>query len=178
MTDRRTDQGADEWGAEDRDDRPDVCIDGVGPFDLQVLAVLHAACFDDPWDESAIAALLAMPGSFGLLASVTGLPAGFLLARVAADEAEILSIGVAPDCRRQGIGGQLLERAFACAASSGASRMLLEVAEDNVAARAFYLRHRFAAVGRRPRYYRRAAGPPAAALIMSTQTRNRLRSEP
>jgi [ribosomal protein S18]-alanine N-acetyltransferase len=155
-----------------------IRVDSVGPFDLQVLAILHAACFDDRWDEPAIAALLAMPGAFGLLASAVGLPAGFLLARVAADEAEILSIGVAPDRRRRGVGGHLLERALDCAAGGGGVRVLLEVAEDNIAARAFYLRYGFAVVGRRSGYYRRAAGSPVAALIMSAQTVDRPRSDP
>jgi len=145
----------------------EVRIAAAGPFDLKVLAALHAACFEDAWDESAIAAMMAMPGAFGLLAVTDAAPAGFLLARVAADEAEILSFGVLPGCRRQGIGGHLLGAAQARAAAEGAHRVFLEVAEDNLPARALYLRCGFAVVGRRPAYYRRAGRPPVAALVMA-----------
>lgn len=126
----------------------------VGPFDLECLAALHAACFPDPWSASAMAALLATPGCFGVLSITSGHLSGFLLARVAADEAEILSIGVLPDHRRQGIARQLLAEAASRARERGAARLFLEVAADNRAARALYLREGFAQVGRRPHYYR------------------------
>jgi ribosomal-protein-alanine N-acetyltransferase len=127
----------------------------VGPFDLECLAALHAACFPDPWSASAMAALLATPGCFGLLSVTADQPSGFLLARVAADEAEILSVGVLPDWRRRGIARQLLADASARVAERGARRIFLEVAADNHAARALYLREGFAQVGRRAGYYRR-----------------------
>lgn len=145
---------------------PATTLRPVGPFDLDCLAALHAACFPDPWSATAMAALLATPGSFGLLSNSCEQPAGFLLARVAADEAEILSIGVQPGCRRQGVARQLLAAASTRAAESGARRLFLEVAADNHAARALYLREGFAQVGRRPRYYRRA-GAAIDALILA-----------
>jgi ribosomal-protein-alanine N-acetyltransferase len=115
------------------------------------LAALHAAAFPpgQRWDAAAIAGLLAMPGVFGLV--VRGL--GFVLARVAADEAEILTLAVAPAARRQGHGGALLAAAMAQAAARGAASMFLDVAADNAAARALYAAAGFAEVGRRRRYY-------------------------
>lgn len=127
----------------------------AGPFDLDCLAALHAACFPDPWSAPAMAALLATPGAFGLLSITSDRLSGFLLARVAADEAEILSIGVLPARRRLGVARLLLADAAARAAGQGARRLFLEVAADNHAARALYLREGFAQVGRRPGYYRR-----------------------
>ncbi|GIK97551.1 MAG: alanine acetyltransferase [Alphaproteobacteria bacterium] len=137
----------------------------VGPFDLDCLAALHAACFPDPWSATAMATLLATPGSFGVLSATPDQPAGFVLARVAADEAEILSIGVGPGWRRRGIARQLLAAVSARAAESGARRLFLEVAADNHPARALYLREGFAQVGRRPRYYRRAGGAVDALVL-------------
>jgi ribosomal-protein-alanine N-acetyltransferase len=49
----------------------------------------------------------------------------------------------------------------------GAVRTLLEVAEDNMAARSLYAAEGFALVKRRPRYYRRPGGAAAAALVFA-----------
>jgi ribosomal-protein-alanine N-acetyltransferase len=137
----------------------------VGPFDLDCLAALHALCFDEAWSAAAMAALLASPGSFGILSVSEGTPSGFALARVAADEAEILSLGVLPAWRHRGIARRLLGATAERAAGSGARRLFLEVAADNHAARALYLREGFARVGRRPCYYRRGAGSVDALIL-------------
>jgi ribosomal-protein-alanine N-acetyltransferase len=137
----------------------------IGPFDLDGAAALHAGCFDDAWSAAAIAAVLATPGSFGLLSITSDTPSGFLLARIAADEAEILSIGVLPAWRRRGIARALLAAAAVHAADSGARRLFLEVAADNPAARGLYLREGFAQVGRRPCYYRRGTGAIDALIL-------------
>jgi ribosomal-protein-alanine N-acetyltransferase len=139
----------------------------VGPFDLELLAALHAACFADAWSARSLAAMLAAPGTFGLLAlAAEDEPAGFVLVRGAADEAEILSLGVLPAARRRGVGRRLLAAAIARLAAAGVRRLLLEVAESNEAARALYAGAGFSQVGRRPGYYRE--GPRlTAALIMA-----------
>ena len=120
------------------------------PADAAALAAIHAAAFPpaDRWGVDAIRLLLEMPGVFGL-----ALPRGFVLARVAADEAEILTLAVEPEARRQGIGGTLLVHAMATAAARGAAAMFLEVSEANGAARALYAAAGFAAAGQRRRYY-------------------------
>jgi len=140
----------------------------LGPADSALLAALHAACFEaEPWDETACAGLLATPGGFGLLAARGPAPLGFLLARVAAEECEILSIGVVPAARRGGTGRVLLAAALERAAAAGAVRALLEVAADDPAALGLYRAAGFEACGRRRGYYRRAAGPAADALILA-----------
>ena len=116
------------------------------------MAAVHALAMPaaESWSEAAIAAQLALPGTFGL-ADPAG---GMLLARVAADEAEILALAVAPAARRQGCGAALLAAAEARAAALGARVMHLEVAEHNHAARALYGRAGYGAAGRRRAYYR------------------------
>ena len=119
--------------------------------DAPALVALHAAAFppEEQWDADAIRMLLGLRGGFGLL-----LPAaGFVLARVAADEAEILTLAVAPAARRQGHGGALLAGAMAAAVARGAATMFLEVAEHNAAARGLYAAAGFTEAGRRRRYY-------------------------
>ncbi len=63
--------------------------------DVAVLAALHAAAFADAWSAASIRDLFATPGVFALIAGE-----GFVLARAAGDEAEILTIAVAPAARR------------------------------------------------------------------------------
>lgn len=148
----------------------DIAILPAGAFELDSLAELHAACFPDPWDAEALAAVLAMPGAFAFIAAKgdsagDGAAAGFVIARAIAGEAEILSLGVRPSERRRGLGRRLLARGSAEAALRGTGRLFLEVAADNLAARALYLGAGFAQIGRRANYYHRPGGGVAALVL-------------
>ena len=92
---------------------------------------------------------LAQPGVFGFVDP----HGGMVLGRVAADEAEILTLAVAPPARRQGRGRALLEAAFAEMAARAAAKVFLEVSTANTGARALYAAVGFTEVGRRRRYY-------------------------
>ena len=130
------------------------------------LAAMHAACFpEDPWDAAALERVLALAGGFGYLVWQQDAPAGFILARDLGGEIEILSLGVLPGCRRQGIGAALLAAVVAEASRRGSAAIVLEVAADNAAARRLYAGCSFIQAGRRPRYYRRQGGA-ADALIL------------
>lgn len=126
------------------------------------LAALHADAFDAPWDAAAFGSLLGQAG-----VHLVETPEGFILMRTAADEAEILTLAVRPGARRRGVGADLVARAAADAASRGAIRLFLEVADDNTAARALYARAGFSEAGRRPRYYARPDGSRRDALLLA-----------
>jgi ribosomal-protein-alanine N-acetyltransferase len=132
-------------------------IRAVEGFDLPVLAELHAACFtapwDQPWSQRSFSEILQMPGAGARIAALGSEPVGFALARIVADEAELLLIGVHPDHRRAGHGRVLLDHVIDALAKAGAAKLFLEVAEGNPAANAFYRVAGFAPVGRRPQYY-------------------------
>lgn len=130
----------------------------------EALAVLHAACFTvpRPWGAAEFAQLLARADTF-----VLHEPAGILLGRALADEAELLTLAVAPDLRRSGTGARLVRRFLAEAAARGADTAFLEVAEDNAAARALYDKAGFAAAGRRRGYYAHPDGRKVDALVMT-----------
>ena len=115
-----------------------------------LLAAIHAASFAaaEAWTVATFAAQLAMPPVFGLIDGP-----GFVLARVAADEAEILTIAVHPDGRRHGHALRLLEAAEIEAADRGAAMMFLEVARTNAAARALYSVAGYTEAGLRRGYY-------------------------
>ncbi len=124
------------------------------------MAAIHAASFPprERWGEDAMRLQLELPGAFGLIDA----RGGFVLARVAADEAEILSIAVMPKARRVGLGRTLLTAAIAEARARGAAAVFLEVAAANAAARALYAQAGFREVGTRPNYYPGGA----AALVL------------
>jgi [ribosomal protein S18]-alanine N-acetyltransferase len=129
------------------------------------LASLHAAAFTSPppWSEAAFASLLVDP-AVTLLATPDA--RGFLIGRQVADEAEILTLATHPEVRRRGLARALVVQFLEAARAGGATRVHLEVAEDNAAARALYAACGFAETGRRPAYYRDAAGRPGAALLL------------
>ncbi|MBI4968595.1 MAG: ribosomal protein S18-alanine N-acetyltransferase [Rhodospirillales bacterium] len=141
-------------------------IEVVTPDQAQILADLHAGSIDPPWNREAFASLLGQPGVLGLLARGDGGPAGFILLRQAADEAEILTLAVGPAKRRCGIGKILLSEAISRLSGLGVQRLFLEVADDNAAALALYRQAGFSQVGRRPDYYRRAGQGAANALVL------------
>ena len=92
-----------------------------------------------------------------------------VLAQVAADEAEILSIGVTPDWQRKGVGLKLVQGVARAAAKSGARRIFLEVAESNAAALALYRKARFTETGRRKGYYARPGAKAEDAIQLGAE---------
>ncbi|MCL5777692.1 GNAT family N-acetyltransferase [Limibaculum sp. FT325] len=127
-------------------------------------ASILATSFDtreQAWDAAAVAAL-ARDGAVLLLA-----PGGCALIRVAADEAELLTIAVRPEGRGRGLGARLLAEALAAARVAGAARMILEVADGNAPARALYARGGFAVIARRRDYYRHPDGSREDAVVLA-----------
>ncbi len=147
-------------------DGPGLRVVAAGPLEAAVVAALQRDCFpDDPWDDASIATLIGPPGGFAALALAGDEPVGFVMARVAAEDAEILAIGVRPSERRGGVGRRLVETALTTARRLGATALFLEVAEDNEAARCLYNACGFFSVGRRPGYYKRRDGRVAALVL-------------
>ena len=142
------------------------------PAHARLAAALHETSFATPWSDDEFAKLLEQPGVAGLLWQEDA-PTGFILIRAVADEAEILTLAVAPPHRRQGIGGLLLGEASEMLRAGGTRRLFLEVAADNPAARALYTNSGFLVTGRRPAYYDRGPGPRVDAIVMTLELQAR-----
>ena len=141
----------------------------AGPEIGPEIAELHAKLFDTPWDAAGVAKLLEHPGATTLIAR-TGFPkasVGFAMGQMAADEGEILTIGVATDWQRNGLAKKLVEGLERAMKRAGVKRLFLEVAEDNTAARALYEGRGFTEATRRKGYYARKGGQMVDALVMS-----------
>jgi ribosomal-protein-alanine N-acetyltransferase len=119
--------------------------------DIDVMAAIHASAFAgaDAWSRDVFSLQLALPNVAGLLHPAGGL----ILVRVAADEAEVLTLAVDPRVRRGGIGAALLGEAMALVAAMGARAVFLEVSVANSEAYRLYTRAGFIEAGRRPHYY-------------------------
>jgi ribosomal-protein-alanine N-acetyltransferase len=137
--------------------------------DAAAIAAIHRQLFDPPWDADGLGCLLKLPAvrTFIAEAAIPQAIAGFIVGQLAADEAEILSIGIAPVWQRRGIAGRLIERFAASVARSGAKRLFLEVAADNAPALAFYRQQGFHNAGRRSGYYERRGATLADALVLT-----------
>lgn len=144
----------------------------ISPADVAhaaVMAALHGRCFDDAWSVHAMTEILASPGTFAYLALASAAgeeaaPGGFALARRIGDDAELLTLCVLSEHRRQTVGSALLQTVMRHARQFGARSLFLEVAETNEAAQALYAAHGFVAGRRRPDYYRAPNRVPVAAL--------------
>ncbi len=121
--------------------------------DPALLASLHQACAEEPWDASAMARLLGLPETIAYIAARGAEPCGLVLFRRAGEDCEILTIGVAPAMRNQGLGAALLDAAGDWASCIGARRLVLEVAGDNRPALRLSDHSGFAQCGRRPGFY-------------------------
>jgi tRNA threonylcarbamoyl adenosine modification protein YeaZ/ribosomal-protein-alanine acetyltransferase len=131
-----------------------------------LLADMHARCFDHPWTEQSFAEMLATPGTLAFIARTEIEPAGFVIVRIAADEAEILSLCALPALRKRGVGISLLNEAVRALKMHGVSSLFLEVASDNEPALALYRSGGFVQSGLRRAYYQRSNGPAMDAILM------------
>ena len=138
------------------------------PDRAQACARLHGQGFAHPWSPDEMGARITNSSTVGAAAldPVSGRLLGFVLSRLAADEAEILTIAVDSAHQGKGIGRALLSENLRQAANAGAKMMFLEVAKDNAPALALYERFGFVKVGERAGYYRRADGTRASAIVM------------
>jgi [ribosomal protein S18]-alanine N-acetyltransferase len=135
----------------------EIAVTRAGPHDAMSMAAIHRSCFAKPWDEQAMTQFLASPETLCLVGSVAdssgGMMGGLLIARKAADEAEILTLGVAPACRNAGLGRALLDAAVTSLRAAGTKRLFLEVEHGNEAALRLYRAFGAVPVGTRPGYY-------------------------
>jgi ribosomal-protein-alanine N-acetyltransferase len=138
-------------------------------LDADALARIHATCFEAAWDGASFRAFLNRPGMLAFVATATDAAEtdlqAFILVQIAADEAEIISLGTHPPARRLGLARALLVHAAAEAARRSAGAMYLDVAEDNSAALALYRGLGFIVRARRKAYYQRE-GQSADALVL------------
>jgi ribosomal-protein-alanine N-acetyltransferase len=144
--------------------------------DCVALSEIHSAAFRRGWSDAEFEALLSQPGAHALIATHRNafgrrIAAGFILYRLVADEAEILSLAVLPECRRRGVGKLLLQEALRHLYRERARSIHLEVEDSNSAALALYRGMEFRESGTREGYYAQGRSGAGRALVMLRQLR-------
>ncbi len=136
---------------------PEGSIPALAPGlgSLASCAVVHAACFpEEPWSADSLADLASLPGTLAWHLAADGRHLGFLLARQAGAESEVLTLAVAAAFRRRGLAKTMMTLLIGTLRQEGVLRLFLEVGAENLAARALYSSLGFSQVGRRKEYYR------------------------
>jgi [ribosomal protein S18]-alanine N-acetyltransferase len=144
----------------------EAILSEAGPRDAAAIAALHAASFQRGWSEDEVDRLLLDRTVLAHRAMIGRTIAGFILSRIAKDEAEILSVAVSGAQRGRGLARKLLDLHLRRLAGLGVTSVFLEVGEDNAPAGRLYARAGFHEFGRRAGYYRTASGSGSTALIL------------
>jgi ribosomal-protein-alanine N-acetyltransferase len=143
---------------------PDVTLRAAVPGDVQRLADIELLAFADPWPVSAFRDMLQSPRARTTVAVDSGgVPVGYCILLLVAEEGEIANLAVVPAARRHGIAAALLDHTLRTAAAAHAQEVFLEVRASNAAAQSLYASRGFATVGRRRGYYQQ---PVEDALLL------------
>jgi len=134
--------------------------------DAHALAQLHRASFHRGWDTSEFEQLLSDRGVLAHRLRKGRNIIGFIVSRMASDEAEILSVAIVASQRGRGLSRELVRTHLGYLAGHGIKTVFLEVEENNRPARALYDRTGFRVVGRRERYYKGDDGTQLNAIVM------------
>ena len=150
--------------------RPAPVLSDAQPRDARTIAALHAASFRRGWSEQEVEGLLTDRAVVAQRALAGRRFAGFIMSRLAADEAEILSVAVARSHQGRGLARQLLNLHLRRLAGLGVRTVFLEVDEHNAPAIKLYGRAGFREISRRANYYpasgAKSGAKPAAALVL------------
>jgi ribosomal-protein-alanine N-acetyltransferase len=146
--------------------RGEPALSEAGPRDAGAIARLHAASFRRGWSDGEFERLLGERNVIAHRATRGAAIDGFILSRIAAGEAEILSVAVAPAQRGRGLARSLLNIHLRRLTGLGARTVFLEVDENNEPARKLYARAGFHEVGRRAGYYPHGGGNGVTALVL------------
>lgn len=145
-------------------------IRSAAPADAASLVAIERRAFSDPWSEASFREALTSQWTFGLVSEGPRGVAGYLIGREVAGTGEVLNLAVAPELRRRGIGGALLEAGLAAFRRRRVDEVFLEVRESNRSAQALYLANGFRPVGQRAAYYR---NPKEDALVLRLELAQR-----
>jgi len=141
----------------------------LSPSDAGPMSALHTMAFPEGqgWGSSEFKSLMSQDSTRAYALLRHGAFAAFGVFQCVADQVEIVTLATDPDQRRQGLARQLFNALEPHFLNTGLKTWLLDVAEDNSGAIAFYQKLGFTTDGRRPRYYKRLEGKRVDAILMS-----------
>lgn len=114
--------------------------------DMPEVLDIEAASFEYPWSHDDFISCLQQRNCIGMVAELDGEVVGYIIYEMERSEFHVLNVAVRPDCRRRGVGQQLIEKVIGKLRPRQRTRINLEVRETNLAAQLFFRRFRFQAV--------------------------------
>ena len=145
---------------------PAPVVEDARMRDAYRLSQLHRASFHRGWSDNEFEQLMAERNTLTHRLRAGRSVIGFIISRLAIDEAEILSTAIDMAWRGRGLSRDLLRTHLGHLAGLGVRRIFLEVEENNAAAVRLYRGAGFQVVGRREQYYQEPNGEHLNALIM------------
>lgn len=146
--------------------RGEPVLSEARPKDAAAMAALHAISFNRGWSDDEFDSMLGDRAVVAHRAMLGSGLVGFIISRIAAGEAEILSLAVAPPARGRGLAGRMLHLHLRRLAGLGVRSVFLEVGADNESAIRLYASAGFEEVARREGYYQDADGRGTTALVL------------
>jgi ribosomal-protein-alanine N-acetyltransferase len=137
----------------------------ISEIDSELLAEIHGNCFDDGWNAGSFREMLSNDVFFGFAFKHNDLTSGFILCKMVCDEIEIITFCVLPKFRNLGMGKNLIGAVDDFAKAHSATKIFLEVSEDNVIAREIYKNCGYEEISRRAGYYQTKNGPENAVVM-------------
>lgn len=163
-----------------------------GVFEAECLSSIHERCFPHYWDKDVFNDFFSVSGTVALVAELPPSPLkeegsaapkrdaeagagegegegviGMVIYRLSHEQADIITIAVLPEFRRQGVARRLMDEALKNVAAQGAERLFLDVEDGNLPAIKLYESLGFLHDRRRRQYYRQQDGTCTDALVMS-----------
>lgn len=135
--------------------------------DLTAVHALEIRSYEFPWTQGIFRDCLASDYPARVVEE-NGAIVGYFMLSVAAGEAHILNICIAPELQGRGHGRALLHVLMQVARARRVQRVFLEVRPSNLPAIALYHDEGFNEIGRRPRYYPARKGREDA-LVMALE---------
>ncbi len=120
--------------------------------DVAAVAAVEARAYEFPWSEGIFRDCLRAGYNCWVLVREQAV-IGYGVLSVAAGEAHVLNVCVAPEAQGEGHGRRLMRRLMDLARWHGAERIFLEVRPSNPRAMQLYHTLGFNEIGRRPNYY-------------------------
>lgn len=123
------------------------------PADADEVMSVEVAAYPFPWTRGILLDCIRSGYACWVLEDASGMLQGYCVLSVAANEAHLLNLCIAPRAQGLGLGGYLLEKTIELGRWHRCERIFLEVRPSNAAALALYHRAGFNEIGRRPGYY-------------------------
>ncbi len=141
----------------------DLTIRPMIRSDIAPIVLLETRIFPDPWPMAAFEEELGQDNRGVIVAEINNMLAGYAGYIIAAGEAQLTNIGVAPEFRGKSVAKNLLNSILEIGRKTGCDYIFLDVRPSNKAAINLYVKSGFMELYRRPNYYRI---PPEDAIVM------------